>query len=509
MRRRQIYDSRGTTSSGISSSAAIAAACTGPGAAGHDEREIARIEAAAHADLAHAGRHRDVDDVVDARRGLLEREPERLSDVLLDRSRRSRAVERHPAAEEAPVGQEPEHEIGVGHRRLRAAAPVAGGAGVGARRSAGPTCSMPPASTRAIEPPPAPIVWMSIIGRAIRQRSTTPSVITSGSPFVTSAASKLVPPMSIVMQSATPVRRELPEPGRRTRRRPREQRERGALGDLGGRRHTAVRLHDQQHAAESEVGEAGRECRQIARDDRPDVGVQHGRGRAVVVAHLGQQVARRGHVRAGQQLAAEIAGGALVRSVGRRVHERDRDGLHALAAEDLAGGADVVERERRDLLAGPVDAPLDAEAQVAGDERDGRLQAVVVRLLAQADPQRERVAEALRGQQAGACAAAGEHGVRRDRRAVHDRVDGGDERRDVRAEPRGDLREPGGEADRRVAGRRARLVDDPAAVLGDHEEVGERPAHVDPDPVAHARSPRRRAVSASSIPERSASTATP
>ena len=63
---------------------------------------------------------------------------------------------------------------------------------------------MPPASTRAIEPPPAPIVWMSIIGSAIRQRSTTPSVITSGSPSVTSAASKLVPPMSIVMQSLTP-----------------------------------------------------------------------------------------------------------------------------------------------------------------------------------------------------------------------------------------------------------------------------------------------------------------
>ena len=45
---------------------------------------------------------------------------------------------------------------------------------------------------------------MSIIGSAMRQRSTTPSVMTSGSPFATRAASKLVPPMSIVMQSRTP-----------------------------------------------------------------------------------------------------------------------------------------------------------------------------------------------------------------------------------------------------------------------------------------------------------------
>jgi hypothetical protein len=45
---------------------------------------------------------------------------------------------------------------------------------------------------------------MSIIGSAIRQRSTIPSVITSGVPSLTSAASKLVPPMSIVMQSARP-----------------------------------------------------------------------------------------------------------------------------------------------------------------------------------------------------------------------------------------------------------------------------------------------------------------
>ena len=224
--------------------------------------------------------------------------------------------------------------------------------------------------------------------------------MTSGSPFVTSAASKLVPPMSIVMQSADAVRRELPEPGGRPGRRAREQRERGALGDLGGRRDAAVRLHDQQHAAEAEIGEPRGQRREVARDDRPRVGVQHRRRGAVVVAHLRQQIARRRDV--GRRAAARGRDRARARSCpgfGGRVHERDRDGLDALAAEGLAGRAHVVERERRDLLARPVDAPLDAQAQEARDERRGRLQAVVVRLLAQAVAQRERVAEALRREQ--------------------------------------------------------------------------------------------------------------
>ena len=45
---------------------------------------------------------------------------------------------------------------------------------------------------------------MSIIGSASRQRPTLPSTITSGSPPLTSAASKLVPPMSTAMQSRSP-----------------------------------------------------------------------------------------------------------------------------------------------------------------------------------------------------------------------------------------------------------------------------------------------------------------
>ena len=95
----KIDDSRGTSSAPTSSSRAIAAACSGPGAAGDHEREVARVEAAAHAHVAHAGRHRHVDEVVDARRGLLDAEPQRRGERL-ERAHGGLAVEPHPAVRE-------------------------------------------------------------------------------------------------------------------------------------------------------------------------------------------------------------------------------------------------------------------------------------------------------------------------------------------------------------------------------------------------------------------------
>ncbi len=63
--------------------------------------------------------------------------------------------------------------------------------------------SSPPSSSQPIEPPPAPMVWMSSIGSAILWRAISPSFFTSGAPTATDA-SKLVPPMSVVMQRSRP-----------------------------------------------------------------------------------------------------------------------------------------------------------------------------------------------------------------------------------------------------------------------------------------------------------------
>src|SRR4026207_2248521 len=55
-----------------------------------------------------------------------------------------------------------------------------------------------------MEPPPAPMVWMSIIGTCSGQAPTRPSVVTSASPPRTRHTSALVPPTSTEMRSSNP-----------------------------------------------------------------------------------------------------------------------------------------------------------------------------------------------------------------------------------------------------------------------------------------------------------------
>ena len=100
----------------------------------------------------------------------------------------------------------PEHEIGVGDRRLACprgrSRPVPGSSPA----LCGPTRSSPPLSIQATEPPPAPIVLRrpSACRRAGPIRSRTPS---SGSPRPSAIrlTSKLVPPMSIEIRLLRPV----------------------------------------------------------------------------------------------------------------------------------------------------------------------------------------------------------------------------------------------------------------------------------------------------------------
>ncbi len=69
----------------------------------------------------------------------------------------------------------------------------------------GPTCRSPPPSTRAMEPPPAPMVAISSIGRRTTiPKSSAASAASCISPPVTSDTSKDVPPRSPVITSGKP-----------------------------------------------------------------------------------------------------------------------------------------------------------------------------------------------------------------------------------------------------------------------------------------------------------------
>ena len=66
---------------------------------------------------------------------------------------------------------------------------------------------MPPGPTEAMLPPPAPMVWMSIMGTDIFHPASNFSVLRCGSPFSISEMSVLVPPMAKAMMSDAPTNR--------------------------------------------------------------------------------------------------------------------------------------------------------------------------------------------------------------------------------------------------------------------------------------------------------------
>ena len=83
---------------------------------------------------------------------------------LRDRGLGELARDREVAGGQLPGRDVAEHDVGVGHGRLLAAAARSRPARARRRRSAGPTCSAPAGSTQAIEPPPAPTSAMSSVG---------------------------------------------------------------------------------------------------------------------------------------------------------------------------------------------------------------------------------------------------------------------------------------------------------------------------------------------------------
>ncbi|MNS99327.1 hypothetical protein D3C72_1337260 [compost metagenome] len=74
----------------------------------------------------------------------------------------------------------------------------------------GPTCSRPPASTLAIDPPPAPMVSIWIIGaRTTMPKSMEVCADSEASPPATSDTSNEVPPMSPVTTFGKPAARAM------------------------------------------------------------------------------------------------------------------------------------------------------------------------------------------------------------------------------------------------------------------------------------------------------------
>ena len=223
---------------------------------------------------------------------------------------------------------------------------------------------------------------------------------------------------------------------------------------------------------------------EVAGDRRPDVGVDDRRARALVLADLGQDLRRAGHVDAvADGLADDLLDAPLVRVIGVGVEQRDRDGLDVVLADPLRDLAHGLLVELRPGLAAWADPLGDLVPEPAGDERR---RALVLDVVEHRDPQAahlEHVAEALRRHERGPRAEPLEHRVRGDRGGVDDAVDLA--ARDAAVGEQGDcaLDDPAGV----VVGRRQHLGGAHGAVVAEQHDVRERAADVDAEAVAQGR----------------------
>ncbi len=274
-------------------------------------------------------------------------------------------------------------------------------------------------------------------------------------------------------------------------------REEGAGDDAGGRprldqvrrlpdrglgaHQAAARLHDLQRRRDPGLGQARLERADVALDDGADVRIHDGRARALVLADLGEDLggARDVDVVA-DDLPDDRGGATLVGRVRVGVQEADRDRSDACVARLLGRVPHGLLVQRDPLLAARAGALGDLVAQPARDERRRLLVLELVHHRDPQPPQLEHVAEAGRRQQRAARALPFEHRVRGDRRRVHDL-------RDARGRRPGllqQLEDALDDAARVVVGRRQHLLRAQRAVGAEQDDVGERAADVDADPVA-------------------------
>ena len=229
---------------------------------------------------------------------------------------------------------------------------------------------------------------------------------------------------------AAHVERDQPRPARQAaevgarhhaRRGPRlDQVRRPAGRRLGGER-AAARLHHVEPRLDAGRAQPIDEGAEVAGDRGADVGVDNRRRRAFVLADLGQDLGRPGHVDAvAEDVAHDLLDPSLVHVVGIGVEERDRDRLDLVSLDLRDGCANALLVEVAPALAARAEPLLHFVAAAAGNERRRQL---VLDVVEHRDPEPahfEHVAKAFRRHERRAGAVALEDRVRGDGRGVDD-----------------------------------------------------------------------------------------
>ena len=313
----------------------------GTGAAIGDQREVAGIETALGGDaldrIGHRG-HRDAQDSFGRRGGV---HAERLGDALDQRTFGGLDIEPHLTAEKAVGGEPPEHEVGVGHRRLGAAAAVAGRPRhrSGALRSDAKAALLHPRDRAA-----AGADLENIHHRDLHRQRPVIAADQGG------AGGERVAIVDDAGLGGGPAHVE----GDRVLET--ERMAHGLGADDAGRRtrfqhvhavalgllrlvEAAVRLHDQERPGKALAPDALIDLADIAPHDRPDIGVGDHRRAALELAVFLGQLVRGGDEQRGVVALQDGLGARLMIMPGIAVEEQDRGRLHAELFKPCGRGA--------------------------------------------------------------------------------------------------------------------------------------------------------------------------
>ena len=372
-----------------------------------------------------------VDDLDHAQGGRARVAGQRGADMALERRGRGMRVEVEGAAREGVRRQPAQRQVGVGHGGPRAAARVAGRAGIGARALRADLDA--PEMVDRGEGSAARADLDHLDHRDLQRRAASLHEAVGAVDLERAAEKRLaVVEQADLRGGAAHVETDDPAfahafrhvsgKDRAARRsgldQPHRKRRGGSDGDKA-----AARGHQQAGAGKPGVGETRLHVPQIAAHDRLDVGVGDGRGLALVFADLRTDLRRQRHRHRREPFAHDGADALLVGGVGIGVEQPHRDASHAgpLQRVEPCGDGGLVERGEH--VAARRDAFRDGQAQLPGHERRAPVghDVVLVEAVLVGDLQRVAVAPGHEQRRHGAFAL--DYRVGRQRGAVQDETD--------------------------------------------------------------------------------------
>ena len=455
-----------------------------PRSARRQQRVVLRHAATLGDGDARGASHVLVHHVMQAERGAVGRDLQPRREAV-QRCLGSLSLDPHLAAEEEAGIEVAQHEVGVRHRRLGAAAAVAGGAGLrsGALRADGERAEAAAPGDRAAA------------GADLDQLHGGDLDGQAGAAQEALLPCRLETPghqrLAIVHQgelrrgAAHVEGQDAVQPGVAAE--PSSgQRPGGGAGfqqlhrdapRLGGVGQPAVGEHQEQPARDARRAQLGLQPRQVALGERPHIGVGGGGAGARVLADLRRDVRGERDGERRESPCHGVAEQALVHRVGVGVQEDRRRGSPRLRPPAPPPRRSAASRSREISTRAVGSQSLRRLASPgAGDQRPRHGEEDVVELVFPLAPDLQHVAEAGRGQQRGACAAPLDQRIGEERRGV-------DHARHLRRRAAGTaqhLQRARQRPARGVVGRGAFLPDGgPAGVGVVQDEVGEGAADVD------------------------------